>query len=165
MLSKYFQHGLRNPKLPCSIWTCRMVSKPVIQLIWASIVVYIWTNTECCFGTSWTIAAEMMRWGYLVHRLNTTSLEYRSGIYDCVHMRHALVHQVFVSSLGGTSSSQILLYCDVINSEHKLRQFSNSLTFYSRILGFNTYTRYLHRHMHTQNTVRSVKKRKLGTSP
>ena len=56
----------------------------------------------------------------------------------------------FVSWLGGTStsSSQILLYCmwqsgvnvlfirksDVTNSKHKLRQFSNSLTFYFRIL-------------------------------
>ena len=54
------------------------------------------------------------------------------------------VHWVFVSSLGGTSSSQILLYCDkvewmyffiplsdVTNSVHKWRQFSISQTMYS----------------------------------
>ena len=79
------------------------------------------------------------------HELQSLSkvTEYRSGIYDSIKMRH--VHPVFVSSLGGTSSSQILLYCDqsgvnvlfirpsdVSNSEHKLRQFS--LTFYFRIL-------------------------------
>ena len=60
------------------------------------------------------------------------------------------VYLVFVSSLGGTSAV-LRYYCtvtlsgmnvlfirpsDVTNSEHKLRQFSNSLTFYFRILGF-----------------------------
>ena len=49
-------------------------------------------------------------------KLTATSLEYRSGNKDCVHMRHVLykVLPVFVSSVSGTSSSQILLYSDKV---------------------------------------------------
>ena len=50
---------------------------------------------------------------YTIRLVYGKVVEYRSGIYDCVQMRH-VVHPVFVSSLGGPFSSQIFLYCDKV---------------------------------------------------
>ena len=88
-----------------------------------------------------------------IRAVEPTSLEYRSGNEDCVHMRHVLYIQcLYRHSMGRpvlryyctvTKWSECFVYIrpsDVTNNVHKLRQFSNSLTIYFRIVVQNDLT-------------------------
>ena len=77
-----------------------------------------------------------------------TSLEYRSGNKDCVHMRHGLYIQCLYRHSPGCRDVQfsdlivlwqsgvnvLIIYLAGWRYQHLLRQFSNFLTFYFRIL-------------------------------
>ena len=57
------------------------------------------------------------REGLCKYTIHATSLKYRSGNEDCVQCTYVVMYctsSVFVSLLGGTSSSHILLYCDKV---------------------------------------------------
>ena len=151
-LSTVHVHCIPYPKLTYMYslqWMCTAV-RPSIRMLCTG----CWLDRKkslrhprpgSCVGTKrWSIWRRKVLPGFYIHK--SKEMKNRSGIYDCVQIRHGLYIQcMYLFSAGRPVLRYFCLSqrgvnmlfirpSDVTNSEHKLRQFSNSLTFYFRIL-------------------------------